>query len=91
MSVGKYALSLRAKKTAVVTILVPDGVAWSNKGEVAQVIFLLAISKEDSDEAVRIYDLFMTFIREKATRRLMNSASFSDFQAIATDCFGRSV
>ena len=86
-----HALGLRAKKTAVVTILVPDGVAWSNKGEVAQVIFLLAISKEDSDEAVRIYDLFMTFIREKATRRLMNSASFSDFQAIATDCFGRSV
>lgn len=85
-----HALGLRAKKTAVVTILAPDGVAWSNKDEVAQVIFLLAISKEDSDEAVRIYDLFMTFIREKATRRLVNSASFDDFQAIATDCFGRS-
>lgn len=85
-----HALGLKAKKTAVVTILAPEGVAWSNKDEVASVVFLLAICKEDSEEAMAIYDLFMTFIREKATRRLTNSKNFSDFQFIAKDSFGRS-
>jgi len=75
----------------VLTILAPDGVVWSNKDEIANVIFLLAIGQEDSEEAMRIYDLFMTFIREKATRRLIASKNFSDFQSIAKDCFGRSV
>ncbi|POP42670.1 transcription antiterminator BglG [Superficieibacter electus] len=86
-----HALGLRAKKTAVITILAPNGIAWSNKGEVAYVIFLLAICKEDSEEAMGIYDLFMTFVREKATRRLINSQNFSDFQLIAQDSFGRSI
>lgn len=86
-----HSLGLLAKKTAVVTIIAPDGIAWSNKDEVAHVIFLLAISKDDYEEAMAIYDLFVTFIREKATRRLINSKNFSDFQSIAKDSFGRSV
>lgn len=86
-----HSLGLLAKNTAVVTILAPDGIAWSNKDEVANVIFLLAISKDDYEEAMAIYDLFVTFIREKATKRLTNSKNFSDFQSIAKDSLGRSV
>jgi transcriptional antiterminator len=86
-----HSLGLLAKKTAVVAILAPDGIIWSNKDEVAHVIFLLAISKDDYEEAMAIYDLFVTFIREKATKRLTSSKSFSDFQSIAKDSLGRSV
>jgi len=85
-----HSLGLQATKTAVVTILAPDGIAWSNKDEVAYVIFLLAISKDDYEEAMAIYDLFVTFVREKATKRLTNSKNFSDFQSIAKDSLGRS-
>lgn len=86
-----HSLGLLANKTVVVTILAPNGIEWNNeKKEVANVVFLLAISKAEYEEAMAIYDLFVTFVREKATKRLLNSKSFNDFQAIAKDSLGRS-
>ncbi len=86
-----HSLGLMAKKTVVVTILAPQGIEWSDdrKGPVANVIFLLAISKAEYEEAMAIYDLFVTFVREKATKRLLNSKNFNDFQVIAKDSLGR--
>lgn len=87
-----HSLGLLANKTVVVTILAPNGIEWNKeKKEVANVIFLLAISKAEYEEAMAIYDLFVTFVREKATKRLLNSKSFNDFQIIAKDSLGRSV
>lgn len=87
-----HSLGLLANKTVVVTILAPNGIEWNKeKKEVANVIFLLAISKAEYEEAMAIYDLFVTFVREKATKRLLNSKSFNDFQVIAKDSLGRSV
>ncbi|MEK9497249.1 PTS sugar transporter subunit IIA [Photorhabdus sp. P32] len=87
-----HTLGLLAHKTVVVTILAPNGIEWDKeKKEIANVIFLLAISKAEYEEAMAIYDLFVTFLREKATKRLLNSQSFYDFQAIAKDSLGRSV
>ncbi|WP_054476984.1 PTS sugar transporter subunit IIA [Photorhabdus heterorhabditis] len=87
-----HALGLVAHKTVVVTILSPDGIEWDKeKKEMANVIFLLAISKAEYEEAMIIYDLFVTFLREKATKRLLNSQSFYDFQVIAKDSLGCSV
>ncbi|MDR0218796.1 MAG: BglG family transcription antiterminator, partial [Enterobacteriaceae bacterium] len=79
-----HSLGLLAHKTVVVTILAPKGIEWNKETkELAQVIFLLAISKEDYEEAMAIYDLFVTFVREKATKRLLHSRNFHDFLLIA--------
>lgn len=85
-----HSVGLLAKKTTVVTILAPQGIAWGNdKNDTANVIFLLAISKDEYEEAMAIYSLFVNFVKEKATKRLLNSQSFNDFQAIAKDSLGR--
>lgn len=85
-----HTVGLLAKKTMVVTILAPQGVVWDkNKNEVANVIFLLAISKDEYEDAMSIYNLFVNFVKEKSTKRLLNSRSFGEFQAIVKDSFGR--
>ncbi|MBS0054126.1 PRD domain-containing protein [Yersinia sp. Marseille-Q3913] len=83
-----HSLGLLAKKTVVVTLLAPNGIAWGD-GEVAYVIFLLAISKTDYEEAMAIYDLFVTFVRERSMSRLLSSQHFDSFKAIAIDCLSR--
>lgn len=55
----------------------------------ANIIFLLAISKADYEEVIAIYELFVTFIKEKATNRLINSRNFNDFQVISKDSLSR--
>lgn len=59
----------------------------SNK--IAHVIFLLAISKDEYEDAMRIYNLVVNFVKERSTKRLLNSRNFDDFQAIVKDSFGR--
>ncbi|CAI1912142.1 MULTISPECIES: BglG family transcription antiterminator [Serratia] len=83
-----HSLGLLAKKTVVVTLLAPQGVAWG-EGEIAHVIFLLAISKSDYEEAMAIYDLFVTFVRERSMSRLLGSDNFDSFKAVALDCLSR--
>ena len=83
-----HALGLQAKKTVVVTVLCPPGIAWG-QGETAQVIFLLAISKADYEEAMAIYDLFVTFVRERSASRLLASRDFASFKAIAGESLSR--
>lgn len=83
-----HSLGLLAKRTVVVTLLAPNGIAWGD-GEVAYVIFLLAISKTDYEEAMAIYDLFVTFVRERSMSRLLSSQHFDSFKAIAIDCLSR--
>ncbi|WP_411705194.1 BglG family transcription antiterminator [Edaphovirga cremea] len=83
-----HSLGLLAKKTVVITILSPQGISWG-EGEIAYVIFLLAISKTDYEEAMAIYDLFVTFVRERSMSRLLSSENFESFKAIAIDCLSR--
>jgi mannitol/fructose-specific phosphotransferase system IIA component len=54
---------LLAQKTVVYTVLAPHGMQWGD--ETAHVIFLLAISKSEYEEAMAIYDIFVTFLRER--------------------------
>ncbi|PIJ52032.1 transcription antiterminator BglG [Erwinia sp. OLTSP20] len=82
-----HSLGLQARKTAVFTVLAPQGIPWGD--EVAYVVFLLAISKEDYEEAMAIYDLFVTFLRERAMPRLRDCGDFSRFKAVAMDCLSR--
>ncbi|WON78992.1 BglG family transcription antiterminator [Serratia sp. UGAL515B_01] len=83
-----HSLGLLAKKTVVVTLLSPQGIPWGTD-EVAHVIFLLAISKSDYEEAMAIYDLFVTFVRERSMSRLLGSNNFDSFKAVALDCLSR--
>nr|WP_154325391.1 PRD domain-containing protein [Pantoea sp. 201603H] len=82
-----HSLGLLAKKTVVYTVLAPQGIVWGD--EVAYVIFLLAISKTEYEEAMAIYDLFVTFMRERAMIRLRESENFASFKAVAMDCLSR--
>ncbi|WP_158781294.1 transcription antiterminator [Pantoea sp. BAV 3049] len=82
-----HSLGLLAKKTVVYTVLAPQGITWGD--ETAYVIFLLAISKTEYEEAMAIYDLFVTFMRERAMTRLRDSKNFSSFKAVAMDCLSR--
>lgn len=82
-----HSLGLMANKTVVYTVLAPQGIRWGD--ETAHVIFLLAISKSEYEEAMAIYDLFVTFLRERAMPRLRDSKNFEDFKAVAMDCLSR--
>ncbi|MBP2168420.1 transcriptional antiterminator [Erwinia toletana] len=82
-----HSLGLLARKTVVYTVLAPQGIKWGD--ETAHVIFLLAISKTEYEEAMAIYDLFVTFMRERAMTRLRDSTDFASFKAVAIDCLSR--
>ncbi|WP_330985386.1 MULTISPECIES: BglG family transcription antiterminator [Enterobacterales] len=82
-----HALGLLAKKTVVYTVLAPQGIAWGD--ETAHVIFLLAISKSEYEEAMAIYDIFVTFLRERAMTRLCGCKNFSEFKTVAMECVSR--
>ncbi|MCE0490060.1 BglG family transcription antiterminator [Pantoea sp. Mb-10] len=82
-----HSLGLLAKKSVVYTVLAPHGVSWGE--ETASVIFLLAISKNEYEEAMAIYDLFVTFLRERATARLRDCRDFASFSAVASECLQR--
>jgi transcriptional antiterminator len=82
-----HSLGLLAKKTVVYTVLAPQGIAWGD--ETAHVIFLLAISKSEYEEAMAIYDIFVTFLRERAMTRLCACKDFSEFKTVAMECVSR--
>lgn len=82
-----HALGLLAKKTVVYTVIAPHGIAWGD--ETAHIIFPLAISKSEYEEAMAIYDIFVTFLRERAMTRLAATRSFAEFKAVAMECVSR--
>ncbi|HCM3123311.1 TPA: BglG family transcription antiterminator [Klebsiella aerogenes] len=82
-----HALGLLAKKTVVYTVIAPPGIAWGD--ETAHIIFLLAISKSEYEEAMAIYDIFVTFLRERAMSRLAATRSFDEFKTVAMECVSR--
>lgn len=57
--------------------------------ETAHLIFLLAISKREYEEAMAIYDIFVTFLRERAMSRLAATRSFDEFKTVAMECVSR--
>ncbi|WP_333012844.1 BglG family transcription antiterminator [Kluyvera sichuanensis] len=82
-----HALGLLAQKTVVYTVIAPQGIAWGD--ETAHIIFLLAISKSEYEEAMAIYDIFVTFLRERAMARLSATRSFDEFKVVAMECVSR--
>ncbi|MGL5758336.1 BglG family transcription antiterminator [Plesiomonas sp.] len=77
-----HSLGLLANKTTVFTVLSPQGIEWG-KGEKAHVIFLLAINKSEYEEAMALYELFVTLMNDKKTKALLTAHSFAQFKLIA--------
>ncbi|WP_429056873.1 BglG family transcription antiterminator [Aeromonas veronii] len=77
-----HSLGLLARRTLVYTVLAPQGIDWGN-GEIATLIFVLAISKADYEEAMGLYDLFLALMNEKASRNLLACRDFASFKALA--------
>jgi transcriptional antiterminator len=82
-----HSLGLLAQKTVVYTVLAPQGIKWGD--ETAHVIFLLAISKSEYEEAMAIYDIFVTFLRERAMTRLCGCRDFAEFKTVAMESLSR--
>jgi transcriptional antiterminator len=82
-----HSLGLLAQKTVVYTVLAPKGIKWGD--ETAYVIFLLAISKSEYEEAMAIYDIFVTFLRERAMARLCSCGDFAEFKTVAVESLSR--
>lgn len=82
-----HSLGLLAQKTVVYTVLAPQGIQWGD--DTAHVIFLLAISKSEYEEAMAIYDIFVTFLRERAMARLCGCSDFAEFKAVAMESLSR--
>jgi len=82
-----HSLGLLAQKTVVYTVLAPQGIQWGD--DTAHVIFLLAISKSEYEEAMAIYDIFVTFLRERAMTRLCGCHDFDEFKTVAMECLSR--
>ena len=82
-----HSLGLLAQKTVVYTVLAPHGIQWGD--ETAHVIFLLAISKSEYEEAMAIYDIFVNFLRERAVTRLCGCGDFEAFKSVAMESLSR--
>ncbi|GLR76496.1 PTS sugar transporter subunit IIA [Aliivibrio sifiae] len=81
-----HSLGLLANETKVYTIISPHGVDWGN-GKIAHVIFLFAINKDDYEEAMSLYDLFVTFMNGKAVDTILSCSSYKEFQYVAKECW----
>lgn len=79
-------MGLLANETKVYTIISPHGVDWGN-GKIAHVIFLFAINKDDYEEAMSLYDLFVTFMNGKAVDTILGCHSYDEFQYVAKECW----
>ncbi|TRZ40042.1 PRD domain-containing protein [Niallia circulans] len=73
-----HPLNLLSKRTQIGIALTEEPLDWGN-GQKAQLIFLLAISKEDYEEAMGIYDFLVDIIRENQATELSASRNFNEF------------
>ena len=72
-----HPLNLLSKRTQIGIALTEEPIDWGN-GQKSQLIFLLAISIEDYEEAMGIYDFLVDIIREKQATEL-SARNFNEF------------
>ncbi|MEW4371852.1 BglG family transcription antiterminator [Paenibacillus kandeliae] len=80
-----HPLELSSTRTAVYVCLLDEPLQWDDENRV-QAIFMLSICKEDYEQAMGIYDLFVELIRQEPLfARLQQCRSFDDFLDIARE------
>ncbi|PML81631.1 BglG family transcription antiterminator [Enterovibrio norvegicus] len=77
-----HSIELFAKRSMVYTVAAPRGIDWGN-GEKAYLIFFMALSKHDYEEAMGLYDLFLTLVNHKAGKGLAQCETFEEFKTLA--------
>ncbi|WP_062350583.1 BglG family transcription antiterminator [Bacillus kwashiorkori] len=65
-------------RTKIATAILDKPIEWGKNRNV-QLVFLLAISKQDYEDALGIYDFFVDVVRENHHHVLSNSKNFNDF------------
>lgn len=73
-----HPLGLIANKTKIAVGIVEHSIEWE-EGQPVQLIFMLAVSKEDYEEALGIYDFLVDVIRENHFKKLVESENFDAF------------
>ena len=76
-----HPMRLMAKETKVMVAILDEPIEWY-ENQKAQVIFLLAISKDDYEEAIEIYDLLVELVRVEYLSRLLKCERFEDFRLL---------
>lgn len=74
-----HPIRLMAKETKIMLAILDKPIEWYEDQKV-QIIFLLAISKEDYEKAIEIYDLLVELVRAEYLFRLLNCEKFEDFK-----------
>ncbi|MDD1781530.1 BglG family transcription antiterminator [Enterovibrio sp. ZSDZ35] len=77
-----HSIELFAKHSLVYTVAAPKGIDWGN-GEKAYLVFFMALSKNDYEEAMGLYDLFLTLVNNKAGKTLSQCSEFQCFKTLA--------
>lgn len=81
-----HSVGLMANETKVYTVFSEKGVKWGNNHK-ANLIFLFAIKQEDYEEAMGLYELFVTFMDSKAISSLTQCNNFEAFIHFAKRCW----
>ncbi|WP_254620015.1 BglG family transcription antiterminator [Vibrio metschnikovii] len=76
-----HSIELFAKRSMVYTVTAPRGIEWGN-GEKAHLIFFLALSKHDYEQAMGLYDLFQVLINKKVGKCLAQCTTFESFKQL---------
>ncbi|MBM7541011.1 BglG family transcription antiterminator [Amphibacillus cookii] len=77
-----HPMLMLAKKTKVVVVILDKPIRWADDQEV-ELVFLLAISKEDYDQTLNIYDFLVEVIRRNYGDKLINAVTFQQFIELA--------
>ena len=82
-----HPMFLQAKKNCVGVAILDEAVKWSNEGS-ANIIFLLALHKEENLEIEHLYDLFIQIINNHdLENKIIGAKDFDEFMKILADAF----
>lgn len=73
-----HPLNLLANRTKIAIAVLDEPVEWT-EGQYTQLVFLLAISKKDYEQALGIYDFLVEIVRENKYTSLTTVKNYHDF------------
>lgn len=74
-----HPMLLMAEKSAVSIALLEEPIPWNTEDKLVEIVLLLAISKEDYEEAIGLYDLLVEIVRSGETANLNKSTDYNEF------------
>lgn len=81
-----HPMNLLAKETKIGVAILDNPIKWGNDQSI-QLVFMLAISKKDYEEALGIYDFLVEIIRENQFKTLITAENYHDFISKARALF----